>query len=110
MSQLFFLATILFPNIGLGLSSSLWKQFLLVALEAWGSICVSMYWLSEVRQCIHVVLTNTGVFGLQESPLGKHVSQFDGITPAYSPVVEPVGNTSFLLAVAFSEMGFWAAW
>ena len=51
-----------------------------------------------------------GVFGLQESPLGKHVSQFDGITPAYSPVVEPVGNTSFLLAVAFSEMGFWAAW
>ena len=36
MSQLFFLATILFPNIGLGLSSSLWKQFFLVGLGGMG--------------------------------------------------------------------------
>ena len=36
MSQLFFLATVLFPNIGLGLSSSLWKQFFLVGFGGMG--------------------------------------------------------------------------
>ena len=65
MSQLFFLATILFPNIGLGLSSSLWKQFLLVALEAWGSICVSMYWFVSAFMLVRRSLDEYGgVFGI----------------------------------------------
>ena len=95
MSQLFFLATILFPNIGLGLSSSLWKQFLLVALEAWGSICVSMYWLSEVRQCIH---TNTGA---SLDSKNRHLGN------TYRNLTESLPHTRQLLSRSGTRVFFW---